>query len=118
MLTTRTDAHNFYGAVNYISSYVDRRSDVEVAPHTTIDATYTYSWDDLYDFSFSVYNLTNENPSFRHFWEMNYDPYTHSPLGRFLKLDLLTECNKFKYHQKKPLLAEAFFYLKIFLILM
>ena len=79
-----TDAHSFYGALNYISSYVDRRSDVEVAPHTTIDATYTYSWDDSYDFSFSVYNLTNENPPFVRN-EMNYDPYAHSPLGRYFK---------------------------------
>ena len=79
-----TDAHSFYGALNYISSYEDRRSNVEVAPHTTIDATYTYSWDDSYDFSFSVYNLTNQNPPFVRN-EMNYDPYAHSPLGRYFK---------------------------------
>ena len=79
-----TDAHSFYGALNYISSYEDRRASLEVAPHTTIDATYTYTWDDAFDISFSVYNLTNENPPYVSN-EMNYDPYAHSPLGRYFK---------------------------------
>ncbi len=93
----RTDAHNFYGAVNYISSYDDRRATAagcgstltngvctEIAAHTTVDATYTYTWDDAFDISLSVYNLTDEQPPFT-VWEMNYDAYTHSPLGRFIK---------------------------------
>ena len=85
-----TAEHNFYGAVNYISSYLDRRASgalgtsVEIAPHTTIDATYTYSWED-FAMSFSVYNLTDELPPFT-YWEMSYDPNTHSPLGRFIKV--------------------------------
>ena len=85
-----TDEHNFYGAVNYISSYVDRRasgafkSTIEIAPHTTMDATYTYSWDD-FNMSFSAYNLTDELPPFA-YWEMSYDPNTHSPLGRYIKV--------------------------------
>ena len=92
-LNYTADEHNFYGAINYISSYRDRRAEknifkgsraVEVAPHTTVDATYTYSWDD-FDMSFSVYNLTDELPPFA-FWEMSYDPNTHSPLGRFIKV--------------------------------
>jgi outer membrane receptor protein involved in Fe transport len=92
-LNYSTDEHNFYGAINYISSYQDRRAtrnifkgarNVEIAPHTTVDATYTYSWDD-FDMSFSVYNLTDELPPFA-FWEMSYDPNTHSPLGRFIKV--------------------------------
>ena len=57
---------------------------VEIAPHTTVDATYTYSWDD-FNMSFSVYNLTDELPPFT-YWEMSYDPNTHSPLGRFIKV--------------------------------
>ena len=89
-LNYTTDEHNLYGAVNYISSYQDRRGSgmlgrvVEIAPHTTVDATYTYSWDD-FNMSFSVYNLTDELPPFA-FWEMSYDPNTHSPLGRFIKV--------------------------------
>ena len=85
-----TAEHNFYGAVNYISSYIDRRASgalgtsVEIAPHTTLDATYTYSWED-FAMSFSVYNLTDELPPFT-YWEMSYDPNTHSPLGRFIKV--------------------------------
>ena len=89
-LNYTTDEHNLYGAVNYISSYQDRRAsgllgrNVEIAPHTTVDATYTYSWDD-FNMSFSVYNLTDELPPFA-YWEMSYDPNTHSPLGRFIKV--------------------------------
>ena len=94
----KTDQHNVYGAVNYISAYDDRRATAagcgsardaggvctEIAAHTTVDATYTYSWDDQFDISFSVYNLTDEQPPFV-VWEMNYDPNTHSPLGRYVK---------------------------------
>jgi len=89
--------HNFYGAINYISAYDDRRATAagcgkvltdglctEIAAHTTVDATYTYSWDDQFDLSFSVYNLTDELPPFT-VWDMNYDAYTHSPLGRYIK---------------------------------
>ena len=96
-LNYKTDAHNFYGAINYISSYQDRRKTnagcgktlvggvcTEIAPHTTVDATYTFSWDDQFDVSLSVYNITDETPPFT-VWEMNYDPNTHSPLGRFIK---------------------------------
>ena len=43
-----------------------------------------FCWDDQFDISFSVYNLTDELPPFT-VWEMNYDAYTHSPLGRFFK---------------------------------
>ena len=95
-LNYKTDAHNFYGAINYVSSYQDRRKTnagcgktlvggvcTEIAPHTTVDATYTYSWDE-FDVSLSVYNITDEMPPFT-VWEMNYDPNTHSPLGRFIK---------------------------------
>ena len=78
------DSHNFYGAINYISSYEDRRDDLEVTAHTTFDATYTYSWDD-FSMAFSAYNLTDEQPPFTS-WEMSYDPNTHSPLGRYLKV--------------------------------
>jgi outer membrane receptor protein involved in Fe transport len=104
----KTGVHNFYGALNYVSNYDDRRGTLagcgsipalaafgfdnrdeagvctEIAAHTTVDATYTYSWDDAFDISFSVYNLTDEQPPFT-VWEMNYDPNTHSPLGRFIK---------------------------------
>ena len=85
-----TAEHNFYGAVNYISSYQDRRFSgalgrrVDIEPHTTIDGTYTYSWDD-FAMSFSVYNITDELPPFT-YWEMSYDANTHSPLGRFIKV--------------------------------
>ena len=81
----KTSKHNFYGAVNYISSYKDERVGVDIASHTTLDATYTYSWDKAFDFSVSVYNLTDKKPPFV-YWDMSYDPNTHNPLGRFIKV--------------------------------
>ena len=81
----KTDEHNFYGALNYISAYDSRRMSSEIKAHTTFDATYTYSWDDAFDLSVSVYNLTDEKPPFA-FWDMSYDPNTHNPLGRFVKI--------------------------------
>ena len=81
----KTSEHNFYGAVNYISSYKDERVGVDIASHTTLDATYTYSWDKTFDFSVSVYNLTDQKPPFV-YWDMSYDPNTHNPLGRFIKV--------------------------------
>lgn len=87
----KTGMHNFYGAVNYISSYKDERAtnafgtSIEIASHTTLDATYSYSWDNEFDFSVSVYNLTDEKPPFA-YWDMSYDPNTHNPLGRFIKV--------------------------------
>ena len=80
----RSGNHNVYAALNYISSYQDRRANAEIAPHTTVDVSYTYTWDDAFDVSLSVYNLSDQNPPFVAN-EMNYDPYTHNPLGRFIK---------------------------------
>ena len=80
----RSGNHNVYAALNYISSYEDRRANAEIAPHTTVDVSYTYTWDDAFDVSLSVYNLADQNPPFVAN-EMNYDPYTHNPLGRFIK---------------------------------
>ena len=87
----KTSKHNFYGAVNYISSYKDERAtqvfgrSIDIASHTTLDATYTYNWDKTFDFSVSVYNLTDKKPPFV-YWDMSYDPNTHNPLGRFIKV--------------------------------
>ena len=40
--------------------------------------------DDSIDLTFSVYNLTDEQPPFVGL-DFNFDPMTHSPLGRFIK---------------------------------
>ena len=80
----KDNVHNVYAAVNHIDSYYDRRSSRGVDAHTTVDVTYTYTMDDQFDLSLSLYNLTDENPPLVA-WEMNYDPNTHSPLGRYIK---------------------------------
>jgi len=78
------DKHNFYGAINYISSYYDRRDSKNIEDHRSIDATYTYSIDESMDVAISVYNIFDNLPPAVN-WEMNYDAYTHSPLGRYIK---------------------------------
>ena len=77
--------HNFYGALNHINAYDDRRVNTEIQAHTTLDANYTYSFTDQVSLTFSAYNLTDELPPLV-FFDMSYDPTTHSPLGRFLKV--------------------------------
>ncbi len=77
--------HNFYGAVNHINAYDDRRAGVEIQAHTTVDANYTYSFTDQASLTVSAYNLTDELPPLALF-DMSYDPTTHSPLGRFMKV--------------------------------
>jgi len=79
------DKHNFYGAINHINAYDDRRTGTEIQAQTTIDANYTYSFDDQSSMTVSVYNITDEEPPFT-FWDMSYDPNTHNPLGRNLKV--------------------------------
>ena len=79
------DKHNVYGALNHINAYDDRRTGTEIQAHTTLDANYTYSFSDEASMTFSVYNLTDEQPPFA-FWDMSYDPNTHNPLGRNLKI--------------------------------
>ena len=78
--------HNFYGAVSYISEYARSSAlpNTKVDSFTSIDATYTYTMDDSIDLTFSVYNLTDEQPPFVGL-DFNFDPMTHSPLGRFIK---------------------------------
>ena len=80
-----TDKHNFYGAINHIAAYDDEQTSTEITAHTTIDANYTYSFTDEVSMTFSVYNLTDEQPPFA-FFDMSYDPNTHSPLGRNVKI--------------------------------
>jgi outer membrane receptor protein involved in Fe transport len=80
-----TEKHNVYGALNHINAYDDTRTDTEIQAHTTLDANYTYSFSDEASMTFSVYNLTDEKPPFA-FWDMSYDPSTHNPLGRNVKI--------------------------------
>ena len=59
---------------------------VDIEDMTTHDVTAVYTWNDLI-VSASVYNLTDEDPP-RTFAAQQYDPYTHNPLGRIVKLQL------------------------------
>jgi outer membrane receptor protein involved in Fe transport len=59
---------------------------VEIEEMTTHDVTAVYTWNEFI-VSASVYNLTDEDPPYA-FAAQEYDPYTHNPLGRIVKLQL------------------------------
>lgn len=92
--------------VNYIDSYRDQRADAGEGPfapradlpgnpvlmqgatidsYTTLDASFLVYLPSDITVSFSVFNLTDEDPSFARL-DYNYDPFTGSPAGRQFKL--------------------------------
>lgn len=103
-----TGGHSVRLAMNFIDSYEDQRTApfspsqnysqvlgtlASVTTGKTIDAwqsfDFTYRWameNDL-TVSFAVENITNKDPSFARL-ELNYDPFTGSPLGRTFKIGI------------------------------
>jgi iron complex outermembrane recepter protein len=102
------DGHSLRLAMNFIDSYVDLRtapfnpsqnySQVlgtlgSVTTGKTIDAwqsfdmTYRWAMDNDLTVSFAVENIANKDPSFARL-ELNYDPFTGSPLGRTFKIGI------------------------------
>lgn len=82
--------HNLRGVVRYIDDYADERQlpfvdGDTIDSQTTFDAFYNWTapWD--FDLGLSVVNITDEDPPFAAF-DLNYDPYTHNPLGRTFKV--------------------------------
>ena len=86
--------HNLRGIVRFISSYDDERGDLTgsgsdtIDSQTTLDLFYNYNseaWG--LDFGIGVVNAFDEDPPFAAF-DLNYDPYTHNPFGRTVKISL------------------------------
>ena len=52
----------------------------------TVDLTYNLSlMEDQLNIDLSVFNLFDEDPPYAQ-TDLNYDPYTHNPFGRMIKL--------------------------------
>lgn len=89
-----TDVWQLGYTLRYVSEYEDNTPFlgafhpylVDIEAMTTHDVTAVYTWNDLI-VSASVYNLTDEEPP-PVFAAQEYDPYTHNPLGRIVKLQL------------------------------
>ncbi|WP_187275697.1 TonB-dependent receptor domain-containing protein [Parahaliea aestuarii] len=94
--------------LNYIDSYRDQRADKNEGPfaprtdlpgnpvldqgakidsYTTLDFSLLVSLPSDINLSFSVFNLTDRDPSFARL-DYNYDPFTGSPAGRQFKLGI------------------------------
>ena len=78
--------HNFRADLRYIDEYTDQRSGASIDSFVTLDLTYNIDFED-YGFRgfISAQNVTDEDPPFAAL-DLNYDPYTHSPYGRVLKI--------------------------------
>lgn len=85
--------HNFRGVVRYIDSYEDERGDItgdgssEIDSQATLDLFYNVQAPWGIDFGLSMVNAFDEDPPFAQF-DVNYDPYTHNPFGRTVKVSL------------------------------
>ncbi len=74
----------------YVTDYEDRAAANPPLRHVdsmgTHDVTAIYSWQD-FTFAASVLNLTDVEPP-KVYEAQNYDPYTHNPFGRMVKLQV------------------------------
>lgn len=84
--------HNFRVVGRHTTDYADERAAAQRGRvGETIDAQTTfdlfYNWQAPYgiEFGLSVVNVSDEDPPFAAF-DLNYDPYTHNPFGRTLKV--------------------------------
>jgi outer membrane receptor protein involved in Fe transport len=88
------DIHNAQFIVRYVDSYEDVRpgrstvNDLsKVDSFVTLDLHYNVTLFDNAFVSLSVLNLTDEDPPAAS-TDLNYDPFTHNPFGRMIKLGL------------------------------
>ena len=86
--------HNLRAVARHIDSYTDERPGAargnvgeEIDSQTTFDVFYTWQSEWNLDLGLSVVNVTDEDPPFAAF-DLNYDPYTHNPFGRTVKVSL------------------------------
>jgi outer membrane receptor protein involved in Fe transport len=91
--------HNLRLISRYVSSYDDQRAGTLGIPlGTSIDSQWTYdvhyNWNMPWDarLSLSVVNATDEAPPLAYL-DLNYDPYTHDPVGRVIRIGLTKHFN-------------------------
>jgi iron complex outermembrane recepter protein len=93
--------HNLRLISRYVSDYEDQRGGVAgsgVPAGTSVDSQWTYdahyNWNMPWDarLSLSVVNLTDEAPPLAYL-DLNYDPYTHDPVGRVFRIGLTKQFN-------------------------
>jgi outer membrane receptor protein involved in Fe transport len=86
--------HNLRGVVRHVDSYDDERPAAarggvypEIASQTTLDLFYNWEAPLGLDLGLSVVNVFDEDPPAAAF-DTNYDPYTHNPFGRTIKVSV------------------------------
>jgi iron complex outermembrane recepter protein len=90
--------HNVRGVVRYISSYDDERGTPsltgaftggpsQIDSQTTLDLFYNWQAPMDFDLGLSVVNVFDQDPPMA-FFDTAYDPYTHNPFGRTVKITL------------------------------
>ena len=87
--------HNVRGVMRHIDSYKDERAPAArggvygtIDAQTTFDLFYNYTNDAWgVDLGLGVVNVTDEDPPAAAF-DTNYDPYTHNPFGRTVRVTL------------------------------
>ena len=82
--------HNFRLEWWHTDGYNDKSqpdgADWSIDKHDTFDLHYNFRFaNDNARLFASVYNLTDEDPPFARL-DLNYDPYTHNPFGRMIKV--------------------------------
>lgn len=88
--------HNLRGVVRYTDSYTDERGDItplngvdnsEIDSMVTVDLFYRTELPHDFALGISVVNVFDEEPPFAQF-DLSYDPYTHNPFGRTVKVSV------------------------------
>jgi iron complex outermembrane receptor protein len=91
------DNHNVNLAVYYVSDYKDERDSLftsnnegrVIDSQLQLDLSYNYRFNEgLTNVNFTISNVTDEEPPFARL-DLNYDPFTHNPLGRTFKLGIV-----------------------------
>lgn len=87
------DGHTGQVIVRYISDYDDTGNSTNplyshldtIDDHTTVDLHYNYTGLEGWNFSLNVINVADEDPPAAR-GDLNYDPFTHNPFGRMIKV--------------------------------
>ncbi len=80
-----TQIHTVNLVANQTGAYDDAGGTREVEEHITYDLHYNYVVAEESALWISGYNVTDEDPPYARL-DLNYDPYTHNPFGRIIKV--------------------------------